>query len=567
MVEIVTPNLPVYRDRRLSDFAAPGQEVLGALGGEALHDNPTAQTARAIDLDEAEQGRRISRWGGRYEPDSPLLDQNTAKTRLKDSGLDGQLDIPETGIRQRSLDLLIENRKEVNRRNAIISRSPGGVGLGAAGIATQLGVSLLDPVNVAMAFVPVVGEARYAKMIANAGSAFGRVGVRAGVGALEGAAGTALLQPLTMATDRAYQEEYGLNDALANIVFGGLFGAAIHNIAPAARGAVRLARGRDTTVHQAALSEALAAHLEGRTPRVSEVLRAVQKLNARQEALRGGTSLTPAARVDIPQSALTPEAQAPVLRGADPQTAVVPMTDDLGRPQIFPTKSAAEKVRKQLKKEGVNVRTDELPQGGFRLTEPAKVEVLDSFAERRAAENEIKRMPPAEREGLRVVPVDATGRRKFAIVRGLTDRQAAAAEKNPSILNEALDTRPPQAETAPEPTPNQFDQAFDDANPLETVLRQIRDDRVSLPPDEAAALTEIQTLAKGFDTGNQVEAQLAEIESFVSATEELISLEREAGRITPEMDSALKDAAQAVSDAEKRGAGLRQAAFCIGRAI
>ena len=45
-------------------------------------------------------------------------------------------------------------------------------------------VPLLDPLNIASAFVPVVGEARYANLLARAASPLGRAGVRAGVGAL-----------------------------------------------------------------------------------------------------------------------------------------------------------------------------------------------------------------------------------------------------------------------------------------------------------------------------------------------------------------------------------------------
>lgn len=583
MVDIVTPDLPIYRDRRLSDFAAPGSSVIGAQALEAFHDLPVAQTARNVTLDEAENGRRISRWGGRYEPDSPLLDRDSAAGRVKDAGLEGQLDIPETGIRERSLDLLIENKKEVNRRNAIIGRSPGGFALGTAGLATQLGVSLLDPTNIAMSFVPVVGEARYAAMLARAGSALGRTGVRAGVGAAEGMVGQALLEPLTYATDRRYQEEYGLNDALANIAFGGLFGAAVHNIAPAVRGAMRMGRGRDTTVTSAALSEAVAAHLEDRVPRVSEMLQAVQSVSARQASLQTGTSLTsPVGLGRVPEAALATPKVPMRLRAMDPQYATVPIADDQGRPIFYDTKSAADKARKVLKKKGIETRVDELRQGGFNLTEPANLQFIDAYPERFAAENAIKRMPKAERVDLRVVPIEATGRRQFAIIRGLTERQTAAAEKNAAYLNDVLEMAPETIDAGTSPqsirpehfsgnraepiAQSAFDQAFDDANPLETVLRQIRDDRTSIHPDESAALTQIEEMAKGFDTGNPVEAQLAEIESYATATEDLIALEREAGRITPEMDAALKDAAGAVSDADKRGNGFRQAALCVGRA-
>lgn len=581
MVDIVTPDLPVYKDRKLSEFAAPGQSVLGAMAGEAFHDLPVVQASRDITLDEADNGRRISRWGGRYEPDSPLLDQSTASSRAKDAGLEGQLEIPETGIRERSLNLLIENRKEVNRRNAIISRSPGGITMGAAGLATQLGVSLLDPTNVAMSFVPVVGEARYAQMLARAGSTLGRVGVRAGVGAAEGVVGQAILEPLTYATDKRYQEEYGLNDALTNIAFGGLFGAAVHNIAPAARGAMRLARGRDTTVQTAALSEALAAHLEDRPPRVSELLAAVEKINARQEALRSGTSLSPVGRIGLPDEAfvIRNEAPAQIVSGMGAQA-------DAGRPPIMDPRdgvfTSLSPVRQAIESDWALANSLSVVDDIERLSANGQTasEIVSSLGARLDAVNELAaangeahfsranklNLVRSVRSKLDIPSAD--DRVEFA--RWRQEYLVRQATPRPGTTDAA--STPQSARPNPEPGSGQgsvrsaFDQAFDDANPLETVLKRIRDDRLAIPEDESAALTQIQELAKGFDSGNPVEAQLAEIESFAAATEDLINLERQAGRITPDMDAALKDSAQAVSDAEKRGDGFRQAAFCIGRA-
>lgn len=572
MVEIVTPNLPVYRDRRLSDFTAPGQSVLWAEAEQAWHDNPTSELARGATLDESEKGQRISRWGGRREPDSPLLDQKTGVERVKAAGLEGQLEIPASGIRERSLNLLIENKKDVNRRNAIISRSPGGVGLGAAGLATQLGVSILDPVNIASAFVPVVGEARYAGMLARTGSALGRTGIRAAVGAAEGVVGQALLEPLNYATKTRYQEEYGLNDALANIAFGGLFGAVVHNIAPAVRGGYRLARGRDTTVARAALSEAVSAHLEGRQPRVSEVLEAAQKISARQESLRGGTSLTPVSRAGVSETVLA-------ANGGTKSPHID--TEAAARPQVMNPASkefkALSPVNQAIESDwalanDLNVVDDieRLSAQGMTASQIIKdlgvhLRQVDELAaangEAHFARNNKVNLVRAVRSKLDIPAAD--DRVEFAKWRdAYTSRSAPEAE--------SLAQKPGKSGNMPEinnSSSARFDAAFTDSNPLETVLRQIRDDRVSLPADESAALTEVQRLAKEFDSGTGVEAQLSEIENYASATEELIALEREAGRITPEMEAALKDAAQRVSDAEKRGAGLRQAAFCIGRAI
>lgn len=585
MVEIVTPNLPVYRDRRLSEFPAPGQDVIGAEGLQALHDNPTAQVARDITLDEAERGRRISRWGGRYEPDSPLLDQKSAQDRIKAEGLEGQLTVPETGIRERSLGLLIENRKENNRRNAIIARSPGGLGLGAAGLGVQLGVSLLDPVNVATAFIPVVGEARYAQMLARATSTLGRVGVRAGVGAVEGAVGTAILQPLALDSSRRYQEEYGFNDALANVAFGGVFGSVVHNIAPAVRGASRLARGQDTTVKTAALSEAIAAHLEDRQPRVSEVLAAIDgasKTGSDFSPPVDGSSRSAVGSSGAPLSAQTARQES--LTGVKYSTiaghsvkgdvfdrAIASGVEAFDRATWYDGSEIPDDLDGSAARKAFRVQNEKAISA---FLDAADVEYTRQFADSGSTYFGIKTSDGEAEVILRVADHGNTSSRyaepdinvspDTADWRAAVDElQRAVVEKNPRFDPEYPDDDPEWIVSI-----KRDDLVLGKpSGTLTDALTQIRDDRVSLPADESAVLTEVQRLAKQFDSGSQSGAQLAEIENYASATEELIALERQAGRITPEMDAALKDAAQLVSDAEKRAAGLKQAAFCIGRAI
>jgi hypothetical protein len=87
--------------------------------------------------------------------------------------------------------------------------------------------------------VPVVGEARYAAMLGRAASPLGRAGVRAGVGAVQGAAGAAILEPLPLLAARQDQTEYGLSDSLANIALGGLLGGGLHSVGGAVSDAMR----------------------------------------------------------------------------------------------------------------------------------------------------------------------------------------------------------------------------------------------------------------------------------------------------------------------------------------
>ncbi|OTH76959.1 hypothetical protein CAZ14_35780, partial [Pseudomonas aeruginosa] len=141
----------------------------------------------------------------RLEPDTPLLSAEDARARVAESGLD--IKVPDQGIRQGALDILIDRHRAQAARQQIMARA--GSGTMPAQIAASLGASLLDPLNIASAFVPVVGEARYANLLARAASPLGRAGVRAGVGALEGAVGAAIIEPLPLLAASQDQTDHG----------------------------------------------------------------------------------------------------------------------------------------------------------------------------------------------------------------------------------------------------------------------------------------------------------------------------------------------------------------------
>lgn len=141
-------------------------------------------------------------------------------------GLD--IKIPEQGIRQGALDILIDRHREQAARQQVMTRANGGA-FGTQ-LAAGISASLLDPLNIASAFVPVVGEARYASILGRAATPLGRAGVRAGVGAVEGAVGAAIIEPLPLLAAQQDQTEYGLSDSLANIAMGGLLGGGLHTV-------------------------------------------------------------------------------------------------------------------------------------------------------------------------------------------------------------------------------------------------------------------------------------------------------------------------------------------------
>lgn len=126
------------------------------------------------------------------------------------------------------LDILSRRKRRELRTGDALSRADDGIATGAARLAVSLGVGMADPLNVLTAFIPVISAERYAAMLARQTTALGRAGVRVGVGAAEGVAGAAAIEPLTYAVAQQEMADYTLNDSFANITFGSIFGATLH---------------------------------------------------------------------------------------------------------------------------------------------------------------------------------------------------------------------------------------------------------------------------------------------------------------------------------------------------
>lgn len=205
---------------------------------------------RRMELDEAQK------WGGmafqEYSPDQ-------AKEWIAGQGLEGHLTPEDRPYNQLELSILARRKRAELQRQYVLDRAGGGVARGVENLTLSLATSLADPFTVATAFVPVVNEATYGRLLAQAGrSALARAGVRAGVGAAEGTVGQALVEPIVYGAHQAEQADYTLYDSLANIAFGGVFGGGLHSVG----GAVidyRTGR-REATVARAA--DTLRARLE-----------------------------------------------------------------------------------------------------------------------------------------------------------------------------------------------------------------------------------------------------------------------------------------------------------------
>jgi hypothetical protein len=231
------PNAP-YQTNTLQRSPLAGEvslgDTLGATIDATLTENPTNSLQDVYALDKAratpterryrEDGKRKIEFG---QPESPYVSITEQQRRLKDLNLDGQLE-PYEGETEAGFEMRVQWRQDELKRQTVFKNSSQGVGTTLASFGVGLAGSILDPLNIASGFIPVVGPARYAKMLDQAGSAMGRAAVRARVGALEGLVGGAVVEPLVIAGADTRSADYGVYDSVANLVFGTILGGGLH---------------------------------------------------------------------------------------------------------------------------------------------------------------------------------------------------------------------------------------------------------------------------------------------------------------------------------------------------
>jgi hypothetical protein len=241
MVTPLITTAPSSLDYRVStEFTAPLVDVLGAEASEAWIHSPMSAIGRTLELSQAageyrlpetREGRRDAIYGGEMDfvQGTGTGYHMSQQEALSDADADRlKLKIPVSGITRGALDILIDRKTEENTRKDIMARARGGFATGAARLGVGLGVTFLDPLNVASAFVPVVGPARVATALARQSGRIGRAGVRARVGATEGAVGAAIIEPVILSAAAADQADYDLQDSMLNIAFGTVAGGGLH---------------------------------------------------------------------------------------------------------------------------------------------------------------------------------------------------------------------------------------------------------------------------------------------------------------------------------------------------
>jgi hypothetical protein len=157
-------------------------QVVGAEFGQGLAANVTPRTFRAAGRFASETGVvGVDDFGRPIEvaPDQKI----EADVANAEFGIPGVLRFSGPTTREAARDLYEHHRDELLRQD-VINRSEGGIVQGALGIGANLAAGLLDPLNLAVGFIPIAGEARVGQLL---GRAAGRIGEAAVPAAAEAA--------------------------------------------------------------------------------------------------------------------------------------------------------------------------------------------------------------------------------------------------------------------------------------------------------------------------------------------------------------------------------------------
>ena len=195
------------------DFAKAGTlDVLGATLDETLYYNPASALGRLLEqkLGSGRKGTTLS-----------------AEEYQESEFFRPGIEVGDEGITTGLASVLADRHDERRDFQTTLSRSRGGIGLGAAQFGVAIAGSFLDPLNVASVFIPSVGAARFASLSARYGTSRSKIAT----GVVDGAIGAAVIEPLVIGAAVAEQDrDYGLMDSFMNVAVGAALGGSINAV-------------------------------------------------------------------------------------------------------------------------------------------------------------------------------------------------------------------------------------------------------------------------------------------------------------------------------------------------
>lgn len=577
----------------IDQFRSSTDKVLAATWDETIAGNPYPLSKRAIERGLTNRPEvesfPYSEWNlvnpdpgatvaNPYYVESPLLTPEEANQKYGITG-GGKDHLKWTApVREREAKELNDLKRDELLRQDIIARGAGGFWQGTAKLGVGLAGSIVDPINILSAFIPVVGEANFARILGVTGS---RALTRAIVGGIEGAAGAAMLEPVVYGLSKAEQRDYDMTDSMMNIAFGTVLGGGLHVVGGAAKdrlfGIPKLIDDAPLETKRAMLGDALVSVLEDRPVRADLALR---------EHLLGGTSNTTPldmarmrfenamgpfqpdpARVDMGGIKADVPHPAP-----DRATTSLPILSEKGEAFAFTTIKRAENAADRIER-NEGVRPEVVRQGDEyvvrRATDIEPVYKTDgsvmTFDNERSALR--YRDQILKDQNLDVMPVSDGGPVRYSLVAGATEADLKAARARPDSVDMPMsrDVAAKMQEEAAEIQANreQFERDVDqwlqerrNQQPRASAddLRIYADNQVRL--ERASGEAEAIRREGGRTEQTLIERDLADLDEQIKAIDAV-------GELPAEAKTVMKEADDIVKAAEERGNLFDRIAACV----
>ena len=203
----------------LEQFETPKEQIGSALGNvkTTYFEAQGANIASSWDYNPTSSLFRLADQTEAYNESNVYLNKDELNKQYADIGL-----FFEEDTREGVVNYLV-NRKQIEQERAsVVSRGPQNT-YGTFFLAS-LATNFADPINVGAAFVPIVGQTRFANMVARSGKNVARLQR----GFIEGFVGNAAVEPIVYGVARSEQSDYDQYDAFFNIAAGGILGSSLH---------------------------------------------------------------------------------------------------------------------------------------------------------------------------------------------------------------------------------------------------------------------------------------------------------------------------------------------------
>jgi hypothetical protein len=203
----------------LEQFETPKEQIGSALGNvkTTYWEAQGANIASSWDYNPTSSLFRLTEQTEAYNESNVYLNKDELNKQYADLGL-----FFEEDTREGVVNYLV-NRKQIEQERAsVVSRGPQNT-YGTFFLAS-LATNFADPINIGAAFVPVVGQTRFANMVARSGKNVARLQR----GFIEGFVGNAAVEPIVYGVARSEQSDYDQYDAFFNIAAGGILGSSLH---------------------------------------------------------------------------------------------------------------------------------------------------------------------------------------------------------------------------------------------------------------------------------------------------------------------------------------------------